>query len=105
MIHLFAFTIAVFGITFVVGASKISLPFRTWLGRQSETTAHNDVIASWALALLECPACLGFHLGWIAVAVGLAPHVFGDGVLGAVFCAFYCCASSLLLARLAGLDE
>lgn len=102
MIHLFCFTFAVFGVTFCVGHAKISLHFRMWL----DDGVHDPSWASrWFLALIECPACLATWLGAGAVALGVSPHVFGSGVIGAIFCAFYCCATSLFLARFAGLDE
>lgn len=100
MISLFVFTLSIFGATFCAGQSKISLPFRSLLD-----PGDRPLLARrWFLALLECNGCLGFQLGWLSVLLGLAPICF-HGLEGAVVCAFYSCATSLLLARFAGLDE
>lgn len=104
MISLLIFTLAVFGATFCIGASKISLPFRTWLAPDNEATGLRFFVRRWLIALVECPACTSFHLGWLSVLLGVAPICF-HGVGGVVIASFYCCATSLLLARLAGLDE
>lgn len=99
MIALFVFSIWVFGIAYCAGHAKISLPFRTWLAKISgpdETTAGN-----WLLALIECPACLSWWLGLVSWLFRLTPpHLFSWWAS-----AFYCCATSLLLAKLAGLDD
>lgn len=96
---LLVFTLSVFGLTFVIGQSKASYPLRTWF-------AGTDLGASpfgrgVVLGLIECPACLGFHLGWIAFLFRLTPPELTTWWISALFC----CATSLLLVRAAGLDE
>ena len=103
MISLLIFTLAVFGLTFIAGQSKISLPFRTRLEPSNRTESAWMLFRSWFLMMLECNACFGFHLGWLAVGTGVAPHYF-MGVWGGIVCSLYCCATSLILAHLAGLD-
>lgn len=105
MIHLFAFTLSIFGLAFCVGASKISLPFRAAIDPGNKIDGPGKLARTWFLTLLECPACLSVWLGLAAVVADVAPPVFGSGIQGGVFCAFYCCATSLLLARIAGLDD
>lgn len=74
------YVFASFGVAFVLGYSKITLPLRQALAWASELHLAGDKIedadvqgyskpvrwlAGWTLALLECPACLAF---WIGVA-------------------------------------
>lgn len=94
MIPLVIHTFAAFGLAFVVGFSRISLGFREWVAARSV----------WGIALLECPACVSYHFGWIAVAVGVAPDSFPRTIFGAITCGFFTCATSLLLAKLTVLD-
>ncbi len=64
---LVGFWLACFGLAYVVGHSKISLPFRIAL--DSARVRNRGLIswlAGWILALIECPACLGFWFGFIA---------------------------------------
>ncbi len=93
MIHLLVFTLAIFAVCYIAGFSKISLPLRARLDRPGTR--------SWVLALLECPGCLGFHLGWGVFLLHLTPSVLSSWWISGL----YCCASSLLLARHAGLSE
>jgi hypothetical protein len=91
MISLLIYSFAAYGFAFIAGDSKISLPLRTWLDRPG--------LRRWFLALLECPACLGFHIGWIAFATGHAPHSIVHWWGAALFTT----TSNLLLARLSGI--
>ena len=66
--------LSVFGISWIIADSKISLPIR-------RAIAAKLGLESLFLALLECPPCLSFWLGlaaayllhWMAFAVVLAP--------------------------------
>lgn len=119
MMPLLMFFLASFGFAFVVGHSKISLPFRQWLGGWVEGSAVPDVASgevighvvthkaalpggAFAVALLECPGCLGWWLGAAAALVGLVSLPFSFWVSVAV-CAFATSAVNLLLAKLVGL--
>lgn len=120
-LELFIFTFAAFGFCWAVGHSKPTLPLRTWLARATEVQ-HNDIhlgetddrqvmvadpslpaggryVAAWLLlVLMECPACLGFHVGWIAHVTGRV-HVFSSWYMAA----FYVCAINFILGKFTGL--
>lgn len=66
---------AIWGASWVIADSKISLPVRFWVAER--TRLH------WLLDLLECPACLSFWIGlavafllldlrWLAIPFALA---------------------------------
>jgi len=69
-----ATSLGVFGVSWIIADSKISLPFR-------RVVAAKLGPESLFLALLECPPCLSFWLGlaaafafhWMAFAVVMAP--------------------------------
>lgn len=105
MISLFVFTVAVFGVSFCLGQSKISYPFRVRLSPGNKIESPVALARSWVLTLIECNACCSFWIAAASVYLGVAPHVFGVGVQGGALCAFYCCATSLILAKISGLDE
>lgn len=58
---------AVWGFCAILAFSKITLPFREWLG------ARKDGASAFLLALLECPMCTGWHVGWVTVYFSIAP--------------------------------
>lgn len=99
MISFVIYLLAAFGLAFVLGYSEVSFPFRSALSK-------SGALARWFLKLLECPGCVGVHIGWSWVMLGGAPF-FGASSrwveMGLL--AFATCASNLLLARLAGLSE
>lgn len=100
MRELLLYTVACFGLAFVIGQSKISLPLRLLLEPQDD----RQVFRVWVTLLLECPACLGF---WFGLIYGLATgFTFGFplmGPMGAVGLALYTCGANLLLSALSGL--
>ncbi len=56
--------------------------------------------------LLECPACLGFHLGWIFGAfVGPLWRPTGNTVVDILFWAFFTSGSNMLLGKATKLME
>lgn len=84
------YLLAAFGLAFIVGYAKISLPLRTWLVREKyqrwspalEVYQWYDSrfveLRRWLVDLLQCPACLGF---WIGATFALAdPWVLGAAV-------------------------
>lgn len=98
------YTIAAFGFAYALGFSHISLPLRFWLGDLIGTSR----IAVWTLRLVECPACVGWHIGfwgtWLAGWLNVQ-WLFGRGFFIALLAAFYTCGTNLLLARVMGLVE
>lgn len=102
------FFLATFGFAFVIGHSKLSLPFRMILDPGNRIETFEQSARMWLLMLLECPACIGVHIGfWI----GLFPKVFYveapaaiPRLLWAVELALASCAVSFLLAKFT-LDE
>lgn len=95
MIAFILYVLAAFGFAFIVGFAKVSLPFRSWLASPIKTVKFRpdwpeggpfkineewherprlNGWATWIVALLECPACLGF---WLGVFAALADRWFG----------------------------
>lgn len=91
MTELIFYTIAAFGLAYILGHSSISLAPRTWLASKS----------AWLTELLECPACLGFWIGlfWALPYWGLADwrHFLAYPV--------YTAGANFLLGRLTRLIE
>lgn len=79
--------LSIFGASWVVADSKISLPVRLWIAGST----LNARFRGWLLDLLECPACLSFWIG-LAVAIG----ILGLRWLAIPF-AFASCGISLIL--------
>jgi hypothetical protein len=98
MISLTTFALEVFALTFIVGQAKISHPFRLWFSR---TDFGGSIVGVWLLALIECNACAGTWLGGIAFFLRLTPA----HLLSWWAAALYCCATSLILAKISGLDD
>lgn len=118
---------AAFGFAFVVGHSKISLPFREWFGGKlvlTETTATSPgaaeagiTMSSYAqrkaavpylgpflVALAECPGCLGWWLGLGAAFFWPALVPFGLSLWASMLLlAFATSGVNLLLARYVGM--
>lgn len=95
MISLLTWSVVAFGLAWVIADSKLTYPFRkAWADTQRSSPAV------FLLALFECPACLGWHLGWAGYLFGIAPFTSWWQA------AFFTCGSSLLLAKYVGmLDE
>lgn len=89
VIHVLAF----FGASYILGHSKISLPFREMLVRSK--------VGAFVVELLECPACSAVHFSWILTAFGpsLFPRTFWGFLGGACFFA----ATSFILGRVTGI--
>jgi hypothetical protein len=97
MKDLIVWSIAAFALSWILADSKISFPFRTRLGRLENLGGIPGGLAVILLTLIECVACSGWHLGWIAQLLGIAP--FAEWWLAA----FYTCGANLLLAKYVGL--
>lgn len=100
--------LASFGVCWIVGFSKITLPLRRLLGGwETDTEKYEPLFpgAGWICNLIECPGCLGFHLGWIyELTLGptgiSGPRWFQVIVVGAAFA-----ASNFILGRITRLID
>jgi len=97
MIPLLVFTLSVFAVTFIIGQSKISLPIRIAVDDGTKASTWR----MWILALLECNACLAVWLGAGAFFFHVTPPALATWWISSL----YCCASSLLLAKISGLTD
>lgn len=99
MIPFTLYLLAAFGVAFGVGHSELTYEFRKSLSK-------SNVLAQWFLKLLECPACVGWHCGWVWIAIG-GVHFFGMSSTWheALLLGFATCGSNLLLAKFAGLTD
>ena len=97
--HLLVYTTTLFGLAWVVGHAKVSLPLRLWL-------ADRGKFAVILVELIECPGCFGFWAGGIAGTL-LAPHIGHPGwqgrLLVSVVASFYTAGANVLLAKICGL--
>lgn len=66
MIALVIYVGAAFGLAYIVGHSKISYPFRNWLGKRG-------ALGAWLALLLECVACFGWWTGFVIGFTGNSP--------------------------------
>lgn len=110
MMGLFFYTVAAFGLAYIVGHSVISLPLRIAVDPGQELRGPKDALRAWFLMLIECPACFGFWTGLFtgmlyAAADGdlypregaLAKFMFAAGL------ALYTTGSNFVLARFTNL--
>jgi hypothetical protein len=96
LIVLAFYSVSAFGFAYVVGHSVISMPVREWIAR------HPGHYWQLFLAVIECPACFGW---WVGFAGGIAAFIadpFVSGLLP-VFLPFYTAGSNYILARLTGI--
>ena len=113
------YTVAMFGIAYVVGHSTISLPFRRWIGgipaqfqadalelKQTKPPVPGALgpFGDALCALIECPACLGFWLGLISGAFLVKPMDGFEAFNWVMLLAFYTSGSNFILARLTRLS-
>ena len=106
MMGLFFYTVAAFGLAYIVGHSVISLPLRLAVDPGPDVDSPAKVSWAWFLMLIECPACFGFWTGLFAGMVYVAvdgPLYPREGalarVLWAVGLALYTCGANFILAR------
>lgn len=110
MLGLLFYTVAAFGLAYIVGHSAISLPFRVLMDPGENLKSPAEAARAWILMLIECPACFGF---WEGLFFGML-YAAADGplypregalakVLWAVGLALYTCGANFILARLTSL--
>lgn len=100
--NLLLYSVASFGFAYILGHSGISLPARKLLDPGGSTPNPGVAVRVLLLALIECPACLGFWTGLVS-ALWIFSVFPGHGWMGVIGSALFTCGSNLLLARLAGL--
>lgn len=91
---LFVYTLAAFGLAYVVGHAEITDGIRNWLDERGPP------IVQFFVALVECPACFGWWTGTV-VAVYLA--LSGYPTEGVILAPFYTAATNFILGRVTGL--
>lgn len=97
-ITLFIFTLAAFGLSFILTYSEILEPLRRLLAFEGEhpEAASNTAIrwlCGWITKFLSCPACQGFWFGaFMAPSVGLSRPLF----------ALYICGTNFIIGRAIG---
>lgn len=95
LVALFAYTISVFGLAYIVGHSRISRPVRL---------ALYDTGGRWIrllVELLECPACFGF---WVGIVAGTYLTIAWHGPFLVPFgVAAYTCGANFIIGRATGL--
>ena len=95
--RLLFYSLATFGLAYVVGHSRISLPIRTFIAK----------ISLPIVELLECPACFGVHLGfWVGFCWPIIPEaltqVHFDRLFGGTALGAYTCGAHYLLGLATG---
>jgi hypothetical protein len=93
---LLVFTVAAFGLAYIVGHSKISL-----LPREALAKSTNPIAVVFLL-LIECPACLGFWIGGVSAVVWLG-GIHGYDLTYVLLMALYTSGSNFILGRVTGL--
>jgi len=98
------YTFTAFGFCWGIGASKLTLPLRNLLAYLAAPATRRKsvrVVASFVLALVECPACFGF---WVGLVAGWRVTIFiGAPLYWALALAFYTAGVNYLLGRASGL--
>jgi hypothetical protein len=102
--QLLIYSVACFGLAFILGQSKISLPFRLML-EPNEMKTPAQAFRMWLLWLFECPACLGFWTGLAWGHFGRPSVIEGEPSFVTVVTALFTCGSNFLLSALSGLLE
>lgn len=113
MMLIMFYTVVAFGLAYCLGASKLSLLWRSPLaalakaGRLAGTDPLKLVsgaVAAFFLALIECPACTGFWIGVAFARHDLARELLGGSLwITGWLWGFWTVATNLILARLAGI--
>lgn len=60
------YALAVLGVVYIIGFSQITIAARTRLSKLG-------AVGLWVLDLLQCPKCLGYHLGYLVALAGVGP--------------------------------
>jgi hypothetical protein len=93
-VTLFVYTVAAFGLAYVLGHAVITQGIR-------EALYQRGALLAWLVILLECPACCGFWTGWFASLVFMVPpwDLSWPSLRVAGAAALYTAGSNFLLGR------
>lgn len=93
------YTLAAFGLAWVVGHAKVSLRPRAWLAERGRAGV-------FVVELLECPGCFAIWSGGLAGTL-LAPHLGYPGWRGRLLVSFvlsfYTAGANIVLASMTGI--
>ena len=98
VVHFVAYLLAAFGLAFVAGHSEISVQLRDWIHKRGR-------VGYWLVKMIECPACLGFHIGWIYALAVRPDFLIIEPWKAAALLAFSTSGSNFVLGRITGLIE
>lgn len=91
---LILYFIAAFGLSYIIGYSRITFNIRTLADERGGRAGK------WLNDFLGCVACTGFHIGWISMWIWLGGFDW-KFLLGAALCT---CGTNLYLARTTGVS-
>lgn len=94
--------LAAFGFAYVIGHSKISLPFREVLAPPVDVTSPSVWARHTLLSLMECAPCCGFWTGIVTAKLGLMG--FTNDWPTAIILGFITVATNLLAATITKLE-
>lgn len=108
MLALVQMLLAAFGFAYIMGHSVISLPVRVLLGGADHPKPFEPLIpyvGPFLVALVECPACLGWWTG-VGIALVTSPAIgFWPTVFEAVRMGCMVSGSNFVLGRVTGLMQ
>jgi hypothetical protein len=100
MTSLLLYFLFVFGLAYVIGHARVSLPIREYLSPTPDVAPPLGGFGTWLVRLVECPACLSWHLGLWFGFFGWPLHATTGGRVGdALVLAFGSCGVSFILGR------
>lgn len=101
MSTLFLYTFAAFGLAYIVGHARVSLPVREYLAPTPDVRPPWGGFGTWLVSGMECVACMGFHIGfWTEMVMptsGLL--VEGSRPLSALALATYTTGANFILGK------
>ena len=105
----FALVFGSFGLAFIAGQSKISLPIRKLIEPPVDASGLGPRLRLLLLDWIECPGCLSWHVGFDLFIFGVLPYpegwsvvqlLVGGTVLGCILA-----GTSMFLAKVSGLID
>jgi hypothetical protein len=100
VIALFVFTFSAFGLAYVLGHSMITKAVREYLFDLAESYFPP---AKWLVLLVECPACLGFWIGFVSGLLGPTGYAEPLATVPPLALGCYVAGTNFVLGRATGL--